>query len=73
MKSLEIEKIETINGGSKFGAFCAGFAAGELAAAGAIGIGLIAAPPLGAAAYVILGAINLACAYEGLSLSLIHI
>lgn len=67
MEILKIEEIENINGGSKFGAFCAGFAAGELAAGGAIAIGLIAAPPLGAAAYVILGAINLACAYEGLS------
>lgn len=66
MKSLTIKQMEDIDGGSKFGAFCAGFAAGEIAAAGAIAIGLVVAPPLGAAAYVLLGAINIACAYEGL-------
>lgn len=61
MKSITSQQMESIEGGSKLTTFCLGFQAGEMSAGAAVAAGLIAAPPIGAAMAVVLGAINLAC------------
>lgn len=56
--------MEAISGESRFGDFCAGFAAGQVGIAVAVKIGLIAAPPIGATLGGIVFAIDVACAAE---------
>ena len=63
MKTLSLQQMETVNGESAFGSFCAGFAAGQVGVAVAVKIGLIAAPPIGATLGAVILAIDAACLF----------
>lgn len=64
MKTLSLNQMENISGESRFGSFCAGFAAEQVGIAVAVKIGLIAAPPVSATVGAIVFAIDVACAAE---------
>lgn len=62
MKSLTLQQMESVNGGSKFTAFCAGFGASQAGVWAAVKLGLIAAPAIGVGMGVVVGLIDVACA-----------
>lgn len=62
MKSLTLQQMESVEAGSKFTAFCAGFGATQAGIWAAVKIGLIAAPAIGAGMATVVGLIDVACA-----------
>lgn len=64
MKSITIQQMENIEGGSAFSDFCKGFGAGQIGVAAAVRLGIIAMPAIGQTVGTIILAIDIACLWS---------